>query len=221
MSPSASTLRTPARGSTFADVATFETQALTFATSRAGLPSVPSVLGMLTHDALSVREAVCWSSPSDTETLRATRAFAARAARSASAVVMVGAVSTNVTVAVVGARSRAEVAMTSWKLSGATRCPSTAATATNDFLSDASFTPASLPARSVCSTSSVATAAVLAGSVVHHRIDVARGDQRGSRRTTRTVGGEHGVDGGVDVDGVAEVGEVKGAGVAGRAVCRS
>ena len=113
-----------------------------------------------------MREALCWSSPSDTETLRATRAFAARAARSASAVVMVGAASTNVTVAVVGARSRAEVAMTSWKLSGATRCPSTAATATNDFLSDASFTPASRPARSVCSTSSVATAAVLAGSVV-------------------------------------------------------
>ena len=131
-------MRTPARGSTFADVATFATQALTFATSREGLPRVPSVVGMVTHDALSFREALCLSSPSDTETLRSTRAFAARAACSASAVVTVGSASTKVTVAVVEARSRAEVATTSWKLSGATRSPSTAATATNDFLSGAS-----------------------------------------------------------------------------------
>ena len=84
-------------------------------------------------------------------------------------------------------------------------------TTTNDFLSDASFTPASLPARSRLLDQLGGDRGGPGRVGRHHGIDVARGDQRGRVRRPGLVGGEHRVDGGVDVDGVAEVGEVSGA----------
>ncbi len=114
---------------------------------------------------MSFFEALCSSSPSDTHTLRATKALACSATSSAAAVDTAGTVSTNRTVAVVDARSRAASATTSWKLSRTTVWPTTAGTTTKDFLSAASFTLASRPALSARPTSPVTTSAVLAGSV--------------------------------------------------------
>ncbi len=132
---------------------------------RVGLPSTPSVVGMLTQEALSFVEALCSSSPSDTHTLRATRALAWSATFSAAAVVTTGTASTNFTVAVAEDRSRAASATTSWKLSGAMVWPTTAGVTTKDFLSAASFTLASRPALSAWPTRPATTVAVWAGSV--------------------------------------------------------
>ena len=99
-------------------------------------------------------------------TLRSTRAFAARAACSASAVVTVGSASTKVTVAV----RRGEVARRGGhdvlEALGRHPLPLDGGDGHERLLVRGELTAASLPARSVCSTSSVATAAVLAGSVV-------------------------------------------------------
>ena len=158
-------MRTPSRGVTLASLATLSTQACTLATWRVGVPRVPSVVGMLTHDALSLRDAEWSSSPSDTLTLRATSALAWSATFSASAVVTAGTVSTYSSVAVVDDRSRAAAATTSWKLSGETVLPVTAGTTTNDCLSDASFTPAARPALPTWPTRSATSASVAAVSV--------------------------------------------------------
>ena len=143
--PAAETLRAPVIVVTFASSARPLTQDLTFLASSDGAPSTPSVRGIVTHEALVLRDARRSSLPSETTTLRSTMALAWSATFCAAAVVTVGTSSTYFTVAVVEVRLLAAVAAASRRPATSTVLPTAAGVTTKDFLSPASATPASLP----------------------------------------------------------------------------
>ena len=163
--PAAETLRTPVIVVTFASSARPLTQDLTFLASSDGAPSTPSVRGIVTHEALVLRDARCSSLPSETTTLRSTMALAWSATFCAAAVVTVGTTSTYFTVAVVEVRVLAAVAAASWRPATSTVLPTAAGVTTKDFLSPASATPASLPFAPAVATSSAARRSPAAVSV--------------------------------------------------------
>ena len=207
------TLRTPSRGVTLASLASSSTQACTLS-ALSGRAAEHPVGGGDAHPGGLELPGGLVRRPRRRrpDTVRATRALAWSATSSAAAVVTTGTASTNFTVAVAEVRSRAASATTSWKLSGAMVWPTTAGVTTKDFLSAASFTLASRPALSAWPTRPATTVAVLGGVGVDHGVDAALGDERLRVRRPGLVGDEHRVDGGVDVDRVAELGQGRGAG---------